>query len=157
MAARHDRATLAVAALAGAAAHAGPALCRYSPGLCRTLGVRDRAADAATVALTFDDGPHPQGTPAILEVLRQQDVRATFFLVGEQVERHRSVAAEVAAAGHAIGVHGHRHRNLLRLTPAQVDDDLARAAAALQGLSARPLELSPGDGRPGCGTLRLDT
>ena len=141
MAARHDRATLAVAALAGAAAHAGPALCRYSPGLCRTLGVRDRAADAATVALTFDDGPHPQGTPAILEVLRQQDVRATFFLVGEQVERHRSVAAEVAAAGHAIGVHGHRHRNLLRLTPAQVDDDLARAAAALQGLSARPLEL----------------
>jgi peptidoglycan/xylan/chitin deacetylase (PgdA/CDA1 family) len=141
MASSHDRRVLAVAALAGATAHAGPALCRYSPGLRRALGVRDRANNAATVELTFDDGPHPEGTPATLEVLRDEGVRATFFLVGEQVERHRSVAAEIAAAGHAIGVHGHRHRNLLRVAPAQVRNDLARAEAALGGISGAPPSL----------------
>src|SRR5262245_36390236 len=149
MAVGHDRAVPAVAALAGAAAHAGPALCRYSPALRRALGVRDRAGNAATVVLTFDDGPHPQGTPATLEALREEGVHATFFLVGEQVERYRSVAAEVAAAGHAIGVHGHRHRNLLRLTPAQVRDDLARAEAAVAGLCAAP----PAHYRPPYGVL----
>jgi len=149
MASRHDRHVMAVAALAGAGVHAGPALCRCSPALRRALGVRDRADNAATVALTFDDGPHPEGTPAALEVLRDEGVRATFFLVGEQVERHRSVAAEIAAAGHAIGVHGHRHRNLVLLTPPQVRDDLARAEAALDAICA----VAPSLYRPPYGVL----
>jgi peptidoglycan-N-acetylglucosamine deacetylase len=102
-----------------------------SATLCRTLGVRDRLLDPSAVALTFDDGPHLHGTPATLEVLRAARVRATFFLVGEQVERHPAIAAEIAAAGHDVGLHCHRHRNLLRLTPGQVDDDLLRAEAAI--------------------------
>src|SRR5919201_5274731 len=114
MGARHHSAVLAVAALG--VAHAGPVACRWSATLCRALGVRDRLADPSAVALTFDDGPHPRGTPATLEVLRAAGVRATFFLVGEQVERHASVAAEIVAAGHPIEVHGYRHRNLMRLT-----------------------------------------
>jgi peptidoglycan/xylan/chitin deacetylase (PgdA/CDA1 family) len=139
---RNDRRrALAIAALAASAAHAGPALCKYSPALRRALGVRDRLADPGAVALTFDDGPHRRGTPATLEVLRAAHVRATFFLVGEQVERDRSVAAEIVAAGHAIGVHGHRHRNLLRLTPAQVRDDLARAEAAIAEITDVPPSL----------------
>ena len=131
MSARHDRAVVVVGALGVAAAHAGPALCTRSPALRRALGVRDRCGDAGAVALTFDDGPHPRGTPATLEVLARAGVRATFFLVGEQAERHRAVAAEVAAAGHDIGVHCHRHRNLLRLAPGQVRQDLLRAEAAI--------------------------
>src|SRR5205807_4475944 len=64
---------------------------------------------------------------AVLEILRDAKATATFFLVGEQVARRPGVAAEIAAAGHEIGVHCHRHRSLLRLTPQQVRDDLDRA------------------------------
>jgi peptidoglycan-N-acetylglucosamine deacetylase len=127
----HHRGALAIIALAGGGAHAGPALCKYSPSLCRALGVGDRIADLAAVALTFDDGPHPRGTPATLEALRAAGVRATFFLVGEQVARRRALASEIVAAGHVVGVHGHRHRNLLRLAPTQVRDDLLRAEAII--------------------------
>jgi len=149
MGARHDRRALGVAALAATAAHAGPALCRYAPVLCGALGVRDRLADPATVALTFDDGPHSRGTPATLEVLRAAGVRATFFLVGEQVDRHRAIAGEIAAAGHAIAVHGHRHRNLLRLTPTQVREDLLRAEDSLAGA----IDIPPSLYRPPYGVL----
>ena len=148
MAARHDRAVAGIAALA-AAAHAGPALCRYSPALCGALGVRDRLADPTTVALTFDDGPHPRGTPATLEVLRAAGVRATFFVVGEQVERHRATTAEIAAAGHAIAVHCHRHRNLLRLTPTRVREDLLRAEDALAGATAATIAADAAGGLRG--------
>jgi peptidoglycan/xylan/chitin deacetylase (PgdA/CDA1 family) len=96
---------------------------------------------AGAVVLTFDDGPHPQGTPAMLEVLAAAGATATFFMVGEQVNRSRGLAAEVAAAGHAVGVHGHRHRNLLRLTPRQLAEDLDRARTAIEDATAAPTAL----------------
>jgi peptidoglycan/xylan/chitin deacetylase (PgdA/CDA1 family) len=86
---------------------------------------------AAGVALTFDDGPHPQGTPAVLEHLAARGVPATFFLVGEQVQRRPALAAEIAAAGHAIALHGFRHRCQLRLTERQLAEDLVRGADAI--------------------------
>jgi peptidoglycan-N-acetylglucosamine deacetylase len=131
MARRHDRAALAVGALAAATLHAGPALCTWSPALRRVLAVRDRGNDVGAAALTFDDGPHPHGTPAVLAILERLGVRATFFLVGEQVQRDPALAAEIVAAGHEVGVHCHRHRNLLRLAPAQVRRDLVRAEASI--------------------------
>lgn len=82
--------------------------------------------------LTFDDGPHPEGTPAVLEALARRDVRATFFMVGEQVERHPAVAAAVAAAGHRIALHGYRHRNQMRVTPGRLARDLERGAEAIE-------------------------
>ena len=137
MARGHDRAALVAGALAVATVHAGPALCSWSPALRRGLGVRDRVGDAAAVALTFDDGPHPCGTPATLAALDRLGVRATFFLVGEQVRRDPGLAAEIVAAGHDVAVHCHRHRNLLRLTPAQVREDLTRAEEAIASASGR--------------------
>ena len=133
----HDRAAFAGGALAVALLHAGPALCAWSPALRRALAVRDRATDPGTVALTFDDGPHLRGTPATLAALDGLGVRATFFLVGEQVERDPALAAEIVAAGHEVAVHCHRHRNLLRLTPAQAREDLTRAEAAIAGATGR--------------------
>ena len=65
---------------------------------------------APGVAITFDDGPHPEGTPAVLEILAEADIKATFFLVGEQVERRPALAAEIAGQGHLIALHGYRHR-----------------------------------------------
>jgi peptidoglycan/xylan/chitin deacetylase (PgdA/CDA1 family) len=89
------------------------------------------------VALTFDDGPHAEGTPAILEILAEARAPATFFLVGEQVERRPTLAAEIAAEGHEIALHCRRHRNLLRLTPRQIGDDLDRAAAVIAEATGR--------------------
>jgi peptidoglycan/xylan/chitin deacetylase (PgdA/CDA1 family) len=99
----------------------------------RHYGVEARTSDG--IALTFDDGPHPEGTPAVLEVLG--DVRATFFLVGEQVERRPELVARIVEAGHEIGVHCNRHRNLLRLGPRAVHDDLDRAARSIAEAAGR--------------------
>jgi peptidoglycan/xylan/chitin deacetylase (PgdA/CDA1 family) len=105
------------------------------------FGIEDRTASATGYALTFDDGPHPQGTPAVLEILAAAGVRATFFLVGEQVQRNPALAGEIVAAGHEIGLHCHRHRNLLRLTPRQVRADIDRAQEIIERASARTLTL----------------
>jgi peptidoglycan/xylan/chitin deacetylase (PgdA/CDA1 family) len=94
-------------------------------GVERTLG-------ADGVALTFDDGPHPEGTPAILELLAQAGARATFFLVGEQVVRRPELAARIGAEGHRVGLHGGRHRLQLRLSRAQLHEDLERGLAAIE-------------------------
>ena len=92
---------------------------------CATIPLRLDSAHG--VAITFDDGPHPEGTPAVLEVLAGAGARATFFLVGEQVARYPSVAAEIAAAGHEIGIHGYRHVLLLRRAPTALREDFVRA------------------------------
>jgi peptidoglycan/xylan/chitin deacetylase (PgdA/CDA1 family) len=121
---------------AAAAAWALPAPAPHVPALCRPLGIARRVEDPAGVWLTFDDGPHPQGTPAVLEALRRAGARATFFLVGEQVERRPALAAEIAAAGHAVAVHGQRHRLLLAVGPRALRDDLDRAHAAIGAAAA---------------------
>ena len=107
----------AAAALTYTVAYGLPALAGAWAGLRGPLGIEDRTASGTGYALTFDDGPHRDGTPAVLEILAREGVRATFFLVGEQVLRTPTLAAELVAAGHGVGLHCHRHRNLLRLTP----------------------------------------
>jgi peptidoglycan/xylan/chitin deacetylase (PgdA/CDA1 family) len=119
------------------------------PSLRRALGVEDRTASGSGWALTFDDGPHAQGTPAVLDILARRAVGATFFLVGEQVLRNPTIAAEIVAAGHQIGLHCHRHRNLLRLAPWQVREDMTRAQAAIEDATG----LSPALYRPPYGVL----
>lgn len=117
-----------------------PALAGAWPALRAPLGVEDRTASGRGYALTFDDGPHAQGTLAVLDILSRERVPATFFLVGEQVLRNPALAAELVQAGHTIGLHCHRHRNLLRLAPWQVREDIARAQAAIEdatGVSPR--------------------
>jgi peptidoglycan/xylan/chitin deacetylase (PgdA/CDA1 family) len=107
------------------------ALCTVAPGLRPRLGVRDHIADPFGVALTFDDGPDPRGTPRVLRLLEAMGVVATFFVTGEQVRAHPSVAADVVAAGHEIAVKGDRHRNVLRVSPWTLRDDLRRAEGAI--------------------------
>jgi peptidoglycan/xylan/chitin deacetylase (PgdA/CDA1 family) len=72
-------------------------------------------AGSGNVALTFDDGPHPVTTRAVLEILAAYDVRATFFVLGHKVEAHPEVVREIHAAGHALGVHGFQHDHLFSL------------------------------------------
>jgi peptidoglycan/xylan/chitin deacetylase (PgdA/CDA1 family) len=129
------RPMLAATTAAAGAAWLAPALAPIAPPICAGLGVQrrlDGAAAEGSVALTFDDGPHPQGTPAVLDVLAARGARATFFLVGEQVARDPGLAREIAAAGHAVALHGHRHRNVLRVGPRALAADLHRAAALIE-------------------------
>jgi peptidoglycan/xylan/chitin deacetylase (PgdA/CDA1 family) len=126
-----------------------PGLAGAWPALRRPLGVEDRTASGHGYALTFDDGPHAQGTPAALEILAAAGVRATFFLVGEQLRRNPSLGHEIVAAGHEIGLHCDRHRNLLRLAPWQVRTDIARARATIEDDTGR----SPSLYRPPYGVL----
>jgi peptidoglycan/xylan/chitin deacetylase (PgdA/CDA1 family) len=106
-----------------------PAAAPHVGALAGAFGVPLRLPHRSGVALTFDDGPHPEGTPAVLEALA--GARATFFLVGEQVDRWPGVAARIAAAGHEIALHGHRHRLLLRRTRSGLAADLDRAVASI--------------------------
>jgi len=117
---------------AAAVAYAGPALAPVVPPLGNALGVVLREEGAEGVALTFDDGPHPEGTPAVLEVLREHDAVATFFLAGEQVVQRPSLVAEIVAAGHRVELHCYRHRNQLRLGARSLLDDADRAKAAIE-------------------------
>ena len=66
------------------------------------------------VALTFDDGPNPETTPAILDILDRHCVKATFFMVGIHAQKHPEIVREVAARGHTIGTHTWSHPNNLR-------------------------------------------
>lgn len=119
-------------AITAAGAYALPAGVLVSAGLARALGVQTRLGETTAAALTFDDGPHPEGTPAILDELARHAITATFFLTGEQVLRHPEVAREVAARGHSVGVHGHRHLLLTVRPPRATWLDLARARAAVE-------------------------
>ncbi|MGE5133434.1 MAG: polysaccharide deacetylase family protein [Gemmatimonadota bacterium] len=122
-----------LAALAGLGL-AGLAVAQGAPGLTALGPVRLRLfprlaglGDPSQVALTFDDGPDPAYTPRFLEVLAARQARATFFLLGSMVAQAPQLAAEIAAAGHDIAVHGWDHRYTIARTPWAVRDDLARA------------------------------
>jgi peptidoglycan/xylan/chitin deacetylase (PgdA/CDA1 family) len=105
-----------------------PAAAPVVPPVARLCRIPRRLSSEHGIAVTFDDGPHPEGTPAVLAVLARAGARATFFMTGEQVERYPSVAADVAAAGHEIAIHGYRHVLLLRRAPGSLRDDFRRAA-----------------------------
>jgi peptidoglycan-N-acetylglucosamine deacetylase len=86
------------------------------------------------VALTFDDGPRPGQTEAILEILGRHGVRASFFMVGQNIERHRELAARVLAEGHQLGNHSYSHHRLVFKSPSFVREELDRTDALLRGL-----------------------
>jgi peptidoglycan-N-acetylglucosamine deacetylase len=123
----------------GVAAYSLPSAALVSAPVRGVLGVQATVSARRSVALTFDDGPHPEGTPAMLEILGREGVKASFFLVGEQVALRPALAAEIVSAGHAVGLHCYRHRNLMRLGPRQVRDDFERAAETISSATGRQL------------------
>ncbi|MDE2348372.1 MAG: polysaccharide deacetylase family protein [Gammaproteobacteria bacterium] len=83
---------------------------------------------ARSVAITIDDGPDPEVTPQVLEILDRYDVRASFFCIGARVERHPELVAEIARRGHSVENHGYRHAHSFALLgPRALREDLSRA------------------------------
>jgi peptidoglycan/xylan/chitin deacetylase (PgdA/CDA1 family) len=139
LAARSGPLAVAAGIAALAMVHAGPGLTGVAP--VRRLFPRLAGIGKADhVALTFDDGPDPAATPAFLEMLAEERVRATFFMLGSMVARSPQLAADIAAAGHEVAVHGWDHRYTVLRTPWAVRDDMARArdaVAAAAGVQPR--------------------
>jgi|SRR5579859_1668568 len=100
-----------------------------SPSLEMFAEVVWRGPDGARgVALTFDDGPHPASTRAVLDALDEAGAKATFFVIGEKAACHPELVREIAARGHLVGVHGDRHDRALSFRSLdRVRSDLARA------------------------------
>ena len=116
-----------------------PALCLYfafvfvapwSWGLPILTRLRGEG-DAAAVALTFDDGPSPATTPLVLDALRDGNVRANFFVLGEAVDRHHDLLRRIVAEGHAVGVHAYRHQPFVLLPAGEIAREIEETQAAI--------------------------
>ncbi len=95
--------------------------------------VQSGATGRRRVALTFDDGPHPETTRKVLSVLAEHGARATFFVVGQKVERYPDVVREIVAGGHELGLHGYVHDRLYSLRSTRyVQQDIARTQRAIE-------------------------
>ncbi len=91
-----------------------------------------RGSDASpTIALTFDDGPHPDYTPQLLEVLDRYQVRASFFWLGSCVDRNPTLAREVYQRGHWLGLHGYYHHSFPFLSTVALKQSLVKTQAAI--------------------------
>ncbi|MFD2348608.1 polysaccharide deacetylase family protein [Nonomuraea ferruginea] len=96
------------------------------------------------VALTFDDGPDPRSTPFFLDELGWLGCRATFFVLGEMLERHPEVGRRIVAEGHEMAVHGWRHTNALVTRPGAVTSEMGRTADLVRSFTGvRPVWYRP--------------
>lgn len=99
---------------------------------------------SAGVALTFDDGPDPEGTPPVLAALAETGARATFFVLGRHVGEQRALVRQMAAQGHEIALHGMEHRRHDRLSVEQAERELGAGVAAIEAAGcARPTWYRP--------------
>lgn len=97
------------------------------------------ASNHRTIALTFDDGPHPRYTGQLLDVLDRYSIPASFFWLGACVNRSPDIAKAIYKRGHGIGLHGYDHRSFPSLTP----DGLQQSLQATQAAIASACGLSP--------------
>lgn len=87
------------------------------------------------IALTFDDGPHPTNTPRLLNILRERNVKATFFVIGRSVNLYPQILRQTAAEGHEIGNHTQTHRLLSKLSDSEVLNELRRCRDSIANAS----------------------
>jgi peptidoglycan-N-acetylglucosamine deacetylase len=99
--------------------------------------VRGNAA-RREVALTFDDGPHPEFTPRILDILKREKVPATFFVVGEQAQLYPALVRREVAEGHEIGNHTYHHVRLSWINASYIEPEIRAANAAIREITGFP-------------------
>ncbi len=104
------------------------------------------------VAMTFDDGPHPQNTPRLLDMLRKRNIKATFYVIGGNVDRYPQIVRRIVSEGHEIGNHTYTHRKLTSLGASEVSKEMRRTQDAI----VRAAGVRPRTMRPPYGALRTD-
>lgn len=96
------------------------------------------------LALTFDDGPHPAHTPRLLNILRSHNVKATFYVTGQNAARYPHLIKRMINEGHEIGNHTYTHPNLTKLSDAQVRSQLNRSVSAITNATGvKPRTMRP--------------
>ncbi len=96
------------------------------------------------IAMTFDDGPHPQNTPRLLDMLAKRNIKATFYVIGRSVDLHPGVLRRTVAEGHEIGNHSHTHRLLSKLGDTEVRQEMQRCQDAIgRAAGVRPRTMRP--------------
>jgi peptidoglycan/xylan/chitin deacetylase (PgdA/CDA1 family) len=96
------------------------------------------------IAMTFDDGPHPKNTPRLLDMLRQRNIPATFYVIGKSVNSYPEITRRIVAEGHEIGNHTYTHPNLTKLSNTQVRSELGRTREAIiNAAGVKPRTMRP--------------
>lgn len=104
--------------------------------------------------LSFDDGPHPDHTPPLLDLLRAHNAKATFFLIGDKVQKHPDIVQRIVDEGHEIGNHSMSHPRLPQLTARDQLADIARADAVMARFNGRRRQMfRPPNGRATVATI----
>ena len=93
--------------------------------------------DPGSLYLTFDDGPNPKSTPYLLELLEGENVTATFFLIGRQVERHPSLVKRIADAGHVVGNHSYAHLFIPALSVTKIETEIHLANHRIEEITGK--------------------
>ena len=101
------------------------------------------------VAITFDDGPHPKNTPRLLDMLRERNIKATFYVIGRNVDLYPNVLRRTVSEGHEVGNHTYNHPILSKLGDSTVRDELIKCRDAV----ARAAGVQPRTLRPPYGAL----
>jgi len=99
------------------------------------------SAQDREVALTFDDGPEEYWTPKVLDILKEKNVRATFFVIGQQVQKHPDVLRRIDAEGHIIGDHTFTHADLTKLNSEQVDEEIEKCSTTIKTIIGKTPKL----------------
>jgi peptidoglycan/xylan/chitin deacetylase (PgdA/CDA1 family) len=110
------------------------------------LAIRYVPTTHKVVALTIDDGPHPQTTPQILRVLNEKKAKATFFILGANAAANPEFVKQAAQAGHEIGSHAYSHRFFNTLKVAEYEAEMDRANQLIRQLAQEPAVFRPPGG-----------
>lgn len=108
--------------------------------------------DKKVVALTYDDGPDPVNTPAVLEALKKHNAHATFFVLGKRVVANPEIIKQIKREGHELGSHGYNHPDYNKYNKAAISDDITRTTAAIRKITGK----TPSLFRPPGGYLSYD-
>ena len=96
------------------------------------------------IAITYDDGPHPQNTPRLLDMLAKRNIKATFYVIGRSVNLHPGVLRRTVAEGHEVGNHSHTHRLLSKLGDSEVRKEMQLCQDAIaKAAGVRPRTMRP--------------
>lgn len=98
------------------------------------------------IALTFDDGPHPRITREIISILREYKVTATFFVIGQNADNYPETMKLLAESGYEIGNHTYSHRNLKKMSEAEIEAEFKKCSEALLRFGVKPTVMRPPEG-----------
>ena len=117
----------------------------YADGECNVIASNRNASKY--VALTFDDGPCVKNTTEILEILKEHDIKATFFIVGENADKNPEIVKMIHKDGHEIGNHTYTHPNLRTIPQDEIEEEISKCSRSLKNITgSSPILFRPPGG-----------